>query len=171
MDNIRTIHQYGNIAMQKWQNSAVRAATLPTGVELTSCLHGMVYPDMSFFISSISLSSMILSAFIMSLMIRAIAVLCSLVIFMIPILGSFYRIYQKLATKIQLFSEIIRIFNKKNIHKACGNMNVPEIDAICDTLYYNEKGTQQGLSLWKYGVTLHQIILHARNNMNSLFPS
>jgi hypothetical protein len=47
---------------------------------------------------------------------------------------------------------------------------VPEIDAFA-THYYNEKGTQQGLSLWKYGVTLHHIILLARNNMNSLFPS
>ena len=37
MDNIRTIHQYGNIAMQRWQNSAVGSATLPRGVELTSC--------------------------------------------------------------------------------------------------------------------------------------
>ena len=61
-------------------------------------------------------------------------------------------------------------FEKNCFHKACGNKNVPEIDAFA-THYYNEKGTQQGLSLWKYGVTLHQIILLARNNMNSLFPS
>lgn len=37
MDNIGIIHQYGNIAVQRWQNSAFGTATLPRGVELTSC--------------------------------------------------------------------------------------------------------------------------------------
>lgn len=36
MDFMYFFHQYDNIAMRRWQNSAVGAATLPRGVLFTS---------------------------------------------------------------------------------------------------------------------------------------
>ncbi len=37
MDNIKNLHQYGTIAMQRWDNYAVGATTLPRNVELSAC--------------------------------------------------------------------------------------------------------------------------------------
>ena len=37
MNYIRVIHQYGNIAIQRWQKSTVGTATLQRDMELTVC--------------------------------------------------------------------------------------------------------------------------------------